>query len=334
MRNIYCGNCEKEVLGITKEDYFEYPVRNLVYKINGKRLFCPDCGNELFHREYDEANQRAAFDLYRKETGIISPKEIKDIREKYELTQREFSYLLGFGEITVSRYERGSLPTIAQSQIIKESIEPSKMLILLKENGHKIETERYIQTKNRLEEMIANKNVNENIEQYILRDMKNITTPELDVYNGFKRFDYKKFSQMVYFFALKEITSLYITKLNKLMFYADYYYYKKFGTSLSGTRYIRHNYGPVPNKYQTLYDSIDTIEIFEDEYGNYIKPANDLALTFNDKEISILDLVNQKFKHMNSKEISNFSHKEKCWIETPHKQPISYLYSEFMECGL
>ncbi|RYD02595.1 hypothetical protein N752_25025 [Desulforamulus aquiferis] len=89
-RNIYCGNCEKEVLGVAKEDNFEYPVRNLVCKINGKRLFCPDCGNELFHREYDEANQRIAFELYRKETGIISPKEIKDIREKYDLTQREF----------------------------------------------------------------------------------------------------------------------------------------------------------------------------------------------------------------------------------------------------
>ena len=101
-----------------------FAVRNLVYKIDGKRLFCPDCGNELFHREYDEANQRAAFDLYRKETGIISPKEIKDIREKYELTQREFSYLLGFGEITGSRYEKGLWATIPQSRIVKESIDP------------------------------------------------------------------------------------------------------------------------------------------------------------------------------------------------------------------
>ncbi|WP_373323047.1 type II toxin-antitoxin system antitoxin SocA domain-containing protein [Desulforamulus aquiferis] len=76
------------------------------------------------------------------------------------------------------------------------------------------------------------------------------------------------------------------------------------------------------------------MEICEDEYGNYIKPASEITFTFNDKEMKILDLVNQKFKHMNSKDTSNFSHKEKCWIETPHKHPISYLYSEFMEANI
>src|SRR5690554_497573 len=44
------------------------------------------------------------------------------------------------------------------------------------------------------------------------------------------------------------------TKMNKLLFYADFLNYKSTGYSISGTRYFAHNHGPVPKKFRTLFD--------------------------------------------------------------------------------
>ncbi|RYD02594.1 hypothetical protein N752_25020 [Desulforamulus aquiferis] len=49
---------------------------------------------------------------------------------------------------------------------------PGKMLQLLKENGHKIDSEKCSQTKNMLERMTATKDFEESLEYFILRDMK------------------------------------------------------------------------------------------------------------------------------------------------------------------
>lgn len=46
------------------------------------------------------------------------------------------------------------------------------------------------------------------------------------------------------------------TKLNKEMYYVDFYSYKKYGRSISGLAYRAIQYGPVPEHYETVYDHV------------------------------------------------------------------------------
>lgn len=46
------------------------------------------------------------------------------------------------------------------------------------------------------------------------------------------------------------------TKLNKEMYYVDFYSYKKYGRSISGLAYRAIQYGPVPEHYETVYDYV------------------------------------------------------------------------------
>ena len=82
---------------------------------------------------------------------------------------------------------------------------------------------------------------------------------QCSVYNGFGSLDTNKVANMVKFFIHKE-GSVFPTKLNKEMFYADFAHYRKHGRSISGLRYKAIKYGPVPFHYDTIYDNIDGVE--------------------------------------------------------------------------
>ena len=58
-------------------------------------------------------NLRVIRNAYRKKMNLLTDNEIKKTREMYNLNQRNFSLLLGFGEVTITRYK--SLFFIAQS---------------------------------------------------------------------------------------------------------------------------------------------------------------------------------------------------------------------------
>ena len=45
------------------------------------------------------------------------------LREKYDISQRELTSILGFGKMTINRYERGGIPTKSQSDYIRVLIE-------------------------------------------------------------------------------------------------------------------------------------------------------------------------------------------------------------------
>ncbi|MGG0667730.1 type II TA system antitoxin MqsA family protein [Lederbergia citrisecunda] len=152
---IYCSKCMEKVPYVVKEEKFILTVRNEKFLIEGKRIYCSIDNEELFHAEFDSENQEKAFNLYREKYNIVYPEDIKKVRERYRLTQREYSYLLGFGEITLSRYERGSLPTIAQNNMIKASFDPVKFYEMLPDEHVKISNERLEEIKERLKFLIT-----------------------------------------------------------------------------------------------------------------------------------------------------------------------------------
>jgi len=70
-------------------------------------LACPECGEVVLRYQDSKRLSEDAIDLYRAKYGLLSAHEIRQIRERFELTQAELARLLRLGANTVSRWESG-----------------------------------------------------------------------------------------------------------------------------------------------------------------------------------------------------------------------------------
>lgn len=117
--NYYCDICEKEVVTEVREVTEDFEVRDEVIRATIKIRVCKECGEEVWDKELEQKNEKIIFSAYRRKKGLLMPEEIKAIREKYHLPQSLFSLLLGFGEKTITRYERGSIQDAAHDLLIR-----------------------------------------------------------------------------------------------------------------------------------------------------------------------------------------------------------------------
>ncbi|KHO61654.1 XRE family transcriptional regulator [Thermoanaerobacter sp. YS13] len=145
-----CGK-EQETEVIEKEEIST--VRGDEIKALAKIRICSVCGEELFDEELEEENIQRVYDIYRKKHGILSPEEIKGIRESYGLSQRAFAKLLGIGEASIARYETGALPEKSLSNMIMLLKDPKNMKKLLEKNEDALSQREKARLLRRLEEM-------------------------------------------------------------------------------------------------------------------------------------------------------------------------------------
>ena len=134
-------------------------------------------------------------------------------------------------------------------------------------------------------------------------------------------------SKLISFFANKSKGNLYRTKLNKLLFYAQFLYLKEYkGEMLLHYNFVKDYHGPVledMDKLLVFLKSASIIELYETKYGLTIKPKFELEESlYTSRELKILNKVQEKFKDYTASEISEYSHKEKLWANTELKQVI------------
>lgn len=65
----------------------------------------------------------------------LTPQDIKDIRARYGLSQRSFARLLGMGEASLARYEKGQKPSRANANLIRAARLPRFVLDCLNRDG-------------------------------------------------------------------------------------------------------------------------------------------------------------------------------------------------------
>lgn len=90
--------CEEKVEKLVKDDIVEY-IENYYrcYKYETENIFMTgNMWNKSLLNRIDE---------YRTKNNLLTSIEIKQIRNKYKVTQAELSFLLGLGEVTITRYE-------------------------------------------------------------------------------------------------------------------------------------------------------------------------------------------------------------------------------------
>ena len=61
--------------------------------------------------------------------------QIKEIRKHYGLSQQAFARLLGIGEASITRYEKGIAPTKANANLIRATMIPAFMAGCLERDG-------------------------------------------------------------------------------------------------------------------------------------------------------------------------------------------------------
>jgi hypothetical protein len=155
---------------------------------------------------------------------------------------------------------------------------------------------------------------------------------EANELSGYRRLDLGKLFNAILYFCKGGVLK---TKLNKLLFYADFKHFKDYAVSITGARYARIPFGPAPDKYALYFATLlenGAIRVEEDIIGDFvgeqfISVKEPHLSLFSDSELKILATVKEYFKDYTAKRITDFSHDEKGYKETETGDTISYEYA-------
>lgn len=117
----YCPNCNKMMDSEVVERLETLSVRGEVIQLKVKMRVCKKCGEPLADDELDDISLKQFYDEYRRKNNLLFPNEIKEIREKYNMSQTEFAKLLGMEAKTIARYESGVIQDKTHDNLIKEA---------------------------------------------------------------------------------------------------------------------------------------------------------------------------------------------------------------------
>jgi len=98
---------------------------------------CQVCEEDFYAPGQLDVTLRRASNVIRKEEGLLTPEEIRGIRERMGLSQHAFEKLLGVGPKTVVRWEKGTVfqngATDSLLRVVSEFPEGARFLALLHE---------------------------------------------------------------------------------------------------------------------------------------------------------------------------------------------------------
>lgn len=320
-----------------------YPVKGEEISVLTNVRVCARCGQSVYDRELDSENIGAAYDLYRRNHNIISPVEIRAMREKYGLSQRSLGTLLGWGEITIHRYENGNLPDEAHNQVLQFIEDPFNMEYMMETYGHRLNQAAHQRVSSRLTELLS-EGASEKVVRVLTQSAGRKT---VDVFTGFREFRPEILMEMVVFYA-DRARGILKTKLNKLLWYADFVHFREHAVSISGATYVHLPYGPVPDNYGVYLASMctnETLMIKEIDFGpnlqgehivgeQLIATREPLVEILPPSGAAVLESVYAYFEHMGSKEISKLSHEEDGYVNTQNGERISYEYADRLKVNI
>ncbi len=294
---------------------------------------CVDSGEQFTITPLDDLNINQIYNQYRDKFNIPFPEEIKKIRKKYGLSATKMGEILGFGVNSYGRYESGEMPSVSNARLIQMIDDPKKFIDMVELCDLLDEkTKEKLIHKGKLLIEEKKKNIfNSNLKNYLLGSHL------ANIYSGYRNPNFEKLTEMVVYFA--ERTQPFKTKMNKLLFYADFLMFKQSCFSISGVRYKAIDMGPIPHNFQSIFEllvnnnEVDIIDtLFPQGYNGYQfkakkeRPFN--ANLFSEEELTVLEKVSTVFKDTSTKDIIEASHLEEAWKRNQKKKSlISYEYA-------
>jgi transcriptional regulator with XRE-family HTH domain len=122
------------------------------------------------------------------------------------------------------------------------------------------------------------------------------------------------------------------TVLYKLLYFSDFNYYELYEEHLTGAKYRKLPYGPVPQKLDTIISQMmesGQIQRIKTEYYDkiqtrYIPLAKADLTELKASEKEVIDRVIQQLSDWSAAAISNYSHKDMPWLASKEGEEINY----------
>jgi len=175
---------------------------------------------------------------------------------------------------------------------------------------------------------ISSKTSSENIEEHHYR----VSEPTLNV---------DKFSNVLLYILERCAGKPNVgeTLTYKLLYFADFNYYELYEEHLTGAKYHKLPYGPVPKNIQSLINNMienKRLKRIKTDYHNHkqtryipLKKANLQRLKASETEV--LDHVIEQFSDWSATAISEYSHKDIPWLVSKDGEAIDYELALYRE---
>lgn len=326
-RTLYCPSCERESRFRFEERDESFDVRGEAVALRVPQWICSDCGESIVDDSFGDPAERA-FDAHRAEHGLLPPSEIRRIREQWGLSQVAFAALLGMSQATINRYEQGALQQKKEDELIRACANREHMQDLLRRRGN------VLSERQRRAAEVALGQAAQPRDAYWESGFFESMPVEVSKRSGFRAFDFNRYVAVVVWFC-RNVSAVTQTKLYKLLFYADFLAFRTESRSLTGALYRRMPYGPVPVGFSNLraqLEAEDFVIVSEVTYqngntGEEFTPgpcADTAPYALNENELRVLRYVRDQVGGLSPTNISDRSHQEAAWRDTPPKQTISY----------
>lgn len=333
----YCINCNDihELKFIKKLE--KYPIKKDVVEIEATLLECSNCGESFENGQLENSNYILAADQYRGKNNLLTTSDIIKLREKYNISQRLLGRLLRWSESLICQYENGKIQDISHDELLTFIDSPWNMYQIYSKNKSVLqekEAKRIIEILKPLIKEEEEQDSKSSIEDYYCEYDKN--------FNGNRSLNFNKLIDLInqIVSVTGEVTK---TKLFKILFYIDFLNYKSCNESVSGIVYEKLPFGPVPENYPQLINSLSKskdlkVETFIDIHGIEITNINSVCVPstslFTPQETEMIYKVSRLFKNFTAKRLSELSHEEDGYIDTNDRCPIDYSFAKKIKLDL
>lgn len=327
MKENYCPYCEKihdlEIIEVL--DRIE--IKGEMIEYNKKQYYCSLKKEAFIPQDLEDLNQLTAKDIYREKHNLLTSEQIKRIREKYSLSQSDLALILGWGEVTITRYETKEIQNEKYDNVLRKIDEnPYVLYDYFEINKDSFPQKKQVKIYQKIIQVAPNiDQINLLIEQSLIK--KHFSNDP--IIKGNTDIKIKRIFALLQYIVNSSFI-LTKTKIGQILWYIDMLYFQKYNYSITGLSYFNMKYGVCPLGLDLILDSpsIEIKEIIEEDYVKTIidKVNSNYELTPDMKEIA--NVVIYKFKDMNTNEILSYIKNESAYKETNVNEFISFEYAK------
>lgn len=273
--------------------------------------YCTHADEYLETEDMIKSNSLAMKDAYREKVGLLTSKEIIAIRDKYEVSQKDFSEVLDWGRATITRYENNQVQDRAHDDVLRKiDSDPKWFLQMLIRAKGKISEKAY--EKYHKAAIAAFRGMRN---QYLIDSIQALYANfDDEIITGGVELNIEKVIEIINYYASK-VSSLHKVKLMKMLWYGDSLSYKRRGKSITGLVYSALPMGAVPEGYDQILDLdgvvFETVIYDYDRIGYKFHAVEGFQIEeLTSEEIDVLDAVIVEVGQLNSKEIIDKMHDE------------------------
>lgn len=140
----FCTTCRKDTTYTLEKININKIIKDKEYNFSITAALCDECGEAMAVPGLIDKNIQEIDEQYRAYENLVSIDEIEKLMKIYKIGKAPLSLTLGFGEVTITRYLSGQIPSKEYSDIIRAAISsPSYMKQKLLENKGKIASAAY-----------------------------------------------------------------------------------------------------------------------------------------------------------------------------------------------